>query len=173
METLTGAQITDAILWTTVGSWPGILSFATPKIAVVALLIRILNPGTTHRVFLWTSALLCWTSLNVCVPLLLTSCNPAKSLWDVDITKKSCRSPRILIFYSIYAGCKRLSFHSFDIVLSNISNSFFRRCRFVFGCLPSYSLVYTSDEIEEEDCVECCIGYWLYVRVSSDSHDIP
>jgi hypothetical protein len=110
MATLTDTQIRGAILWTIVGFWPGILSFATPKIAVVALLIRILNPGVPHRIFLWISTLLCWASLNVCIPVLLTSCDPAKGLWDVQITKKSYRSPWILIYYSMYTGCKHSTF---------------------------------------------------------------
>lgn len=104
MAMLTDTQIRGAILWTMVGFWPGILSFATPKIAVVALLVRILNPGVPHRIFLWTSTLLYWASLNVCIPVLLTTCDPAKGLWDVHITKKSCRNPWILIYYSMYAG---------------------------------------------------------------------
>jgi hypothetical protein len=71
---------------------------------------RILDPGVPHRIFLWTSTLLCWASLNVCIPVLLTSCDPAKGLWDVQITKKSCRSPWILIYYSMYTGCKHSNF---------------------------------------------------------------
>jgi len=104
MGVLTMDQISKAILWTCVGFWPGILSFATPKLAVVALLCRILNPSRLHRIFMWILVGLCWASLNVCVPLLLTSCQPAQALWDVSITQKTCRDQWILVHYSMYAG---------------------------------------------------------------------
>lgn len=104
MSALLPDQIRNTILWTCVGFWPGILSFATPKLAAVALLTRILNTPKRHRIFLWALVGLCWASLNVCVPLLLTSCKPAQALWDVTITEKTCRDPWILVHYSMFAG---------------------------------------------------------------------
>jgi hypothetical protein len=166
MNTLTNNQITGAILWTTVGFWPGILSFAVPKITVVALLIRILSPGAAHRTFLWTSTLLCVASLNVCIPLQLTSCKPTRSMWDMSVAKKECRDEWILVYYSVYAGCELLLLQS--VIKSDINNSesLLCRCRLISSDLPCNGTFYIADEVEEEDCLECCSWYRLHVSPS-------
>ncbi|CAN9258538.1 unnamed protein product [Alternaria alternata] len=51
---LSDEQKSGAILYTLAGFCPGILSFAIPKLAVVALLTRITNPSKRHKIILWT-----------------------------------------------------------------------------------------------------------------------
>jgi hypothetical protein len=102
-STLTLDQKSGAILWTMVGFLPGILSFALPKFAVVALLCRIMNPSRIHRIFMWTMTSLCTISLLGCIIILFAQCTPSNSQWDFSV-KGKCWNPWILVHYSMYAG---------------------------------------------------------------------
>ncbi|KAK7948088.1 uncharacterized protein PG986_008974 [Apiospora aurea] len=97
-------QKEGAILWTTAAFCPGILSFGLPKLAVIALLTRILNPSRAHWWYLWTMGLVCFASLLATVGVLLGQCTPARSLWTFSITEKTCFDKNILVGYCIYAG---------------------------------------------------------------------
>ncbi|KAL2262439.1 hypothetical protein VTK26DRAFT_1342 [Humicola hyalothermophila] len=101
---LTDDQKSAVILWTMVGFCPGIMSFGLPKLAVVALLTRLLSPGRIHRIFLWTLAIVCLLSLIGCVVVLFGRCTPARSLWDFDVVPQTCFDVSILVNYAIYAG---------------------------------------------------------------------
>ncbi|KAK8039361.1 hypothetical protein PG993_007772 [Apiospora rasikravindrae] len=97
-------QKQGAILWTTAAFCPGILSFGLPKLAVIALLTRILNPSRAHWWYLWAMGLVCFASLLATVGVLLSQCTPARSLWTFSITEKKCFDKNILVGYCIYAG---------------------------------------------------------------------
>jgi hypothetical protein len=101
---LTDEQKSGAILWTMVGFCPGILSFGIPKLAVIALLSRLMNPSRKHRIFLWTLGVFCVLSLLGCVVVLFGRCTPSRSLWDFDVQPESCFDVWILVNYAIYAG---------------------------------------------------------------------
>ncbi|KAK1704369.1 integral membrane protein [Colletotrichum lupini] len=103
LELLTLEQQQDGMLWTTAAQCPGIMSFGLPKLAVVSLLIRLMNPGVYHKWFLWWMGIWCQLTLFVTVGLLIGRCTPASSLWDFSI-QGTCFSPDILINFSIYAG---------------------------------------------------------------------
>ncbi|TPX13554.1 uncharacterized protein E0L32_006025 [Thyridium curvatum] len=102
--TLTTEQKSGAILWTIVGFCPGIMSFGIPKLAVISLLERLLNPSRVHRIILWCIGVLCILSLLGCVVVLFAQCTPASSQWDFSITDKKCFDKWILVNYAIYAG---------------------------------------------------------------------
>ncbi|KAK1486321.1 uncharacterized protein CCOS01_12464 [Colletotrichum costaricense] len=103
LELLTLEQQQDGMLWTTAAQCPGIMSFGLPKLAVVSLLTRLMNPGVYHKWFLWWMGIWCQLTLFVTVGLLIGRCTPASSLWDFSI-QGTCFSPDILINFSIYAG---------------------------------------------------------------------
>ncbi|KAF4783148.1 integral membrane protein [Colletotrichum scovillei] len=103
LELLTLEQQQDGMLWTTAAQCPGIMSFGLPKLAVVSLLTRLMNPGIYHKWFLWWMGIWCQLTLFVTVGLLIGRCTPASSLWDFSI-EGTCFSPDILINFSIYAG---------------------------------------------------------------------
>ncbi|KAK0370408.1 integral membrane protein [Colletotrichum limetticola] len=103
LELLTLEQQQDGMLWTTAAQCPGIMSFGLPKLAVVSLLTRLMNPGVYHKWFLWWMGIWCQLTLFVTVGLLIGRCTPASSLWDFSI-RGTCFSPDILINFSIYAG---------------------------------------------------------------------
>ncbi|OBR14527.1 LOW QUALITY PROTEIN: Integral membrane protein [Colletotrichum higginsianum IMI 349063] len=103
MTLLSTEQQQGAILWTTAAFCPGIMSFGLPKLAVVSLLTRLMNPGRLHKWFLWWLGIWCQLTLWVTAGLLLGRCTPARSLWDFSI-KGTCISTDILIWFSVYAA---------------------------------------------------------------------
>jgi hypothetical protein len=100
---LTDEQRSGAILYTLAGFCPGILSFAIPKLAVVALLVQITNPSRKHRIFLWCMTIGCLLVLFGCVIIIFAQCNPSRSQWDFSV-KGTCWSIWILIDYAIVVG---------------------------------------------------------------------
>ncbi|CAJ2510508.1 Uu.00g133170.m01.CDS01 [Anthostomella pinea] len=99
-------QLSGAIpvLLTMVGFFPGVRSFAFPKLAAVYLLTKLMNTSKTHRIFLWTLSSLCVLILSGCIILLFAQCTPSRAQWDLSITEKTCWSPYVLVDYSIAAG---------------------------------------------------------------------
>ncbi|KAG7062682.1 integral membrane protein [Colletotrichum scovillei] len=131
MSLLSIEQQEGAILWTTAAFCPGIMSFGLPKLAVVSLLVRLMNPDRYHKWFLWWMGIWCQLTLFVTAGLLLGRCTPARSLWDFSV-KGTCFDVNILVAYCIYAGllhnealllvadtCRCLAFSAFvDVYLA-------------------------------------------------------
>ena len=105
MDTLTLEQQQNVVKYTIAAFCPGILSFAIPKLAVVALLTKLLAPSPAHTVFLWCSSGLTTAALLGCVIILYARCTPTRSQWDFSV-KGECWSIWILVKYGIFAGCK-------------------------------------------------------------------
>ncbi|KAH8900966.1 hypothetical protein GQ53DRAFT_612064, partial [Thozetella sp. PMI_491] len=101
---LSDSQKGDALLYSIASLSPSVLSFAIPKLGVVALLVRLLNPSRFQRIFLWTLVIVCAISAAMCNVLMFAQCRPTKALWDITVTEKECWDPYILVNYSIYAG---------------------------------------------------------------------
>ncbi|KAI6778592.1 uncharacterized protein J7T54_003371 [Emericellopsis cladophorae] len=103
-DTLSLNDKQGAIFWTTLGIPFAVTSFSIPKLAVVALLQRLLVPRKWHRIFLWTLALLCVGAQLGCVVILYAQCSPTESLWNFSITEKTCIDKWVLVDFSIFAG---------------------------------------------------------------------
>ncbi|KAK1498723.1 integral membrane protein [Colletotrichum abscissum] len=103
-DVLTLEQKSGAILWTIAGFPPGVMSFGLPKLAVVALLTRIMNPSKWHALFLWFIASFCLINLIGCVIILFAQCQPSHSQWDFSVTDKTCWDKWILVYFAIYSG---------------------------------------------------------------------
>lgn len=101
--TLTQEQQENAILWTTAAFCPGVMSFGLPKMAVIYLLTKLLNPGKWHKAFLWWMGIWCQLTLGATVGVLIGRCRPAHSLWNFDV-EGECFPNHILVSYCIYAG---------------------------------------------------------------------
>ncbi|EEY16334.1 conserved hypothetical protein [Verticillium alfalfae VaMs.102] len=101
--TLSQEEQEGVVFWTLVGFPLGILSFGIPKLAVVAVLTRIMSPGRTHTIVLWTMAGVCNVLLALNAVFLLGRCVPAESQWNFDI-KGKCWDPQILVRYAIATG---------------------------------------------------------------------
>ncbi|EQB55852.1 integral membrane protein [Colletotrichum gloeosporioides Cg-14] len=102
-DVLTYEQKKGAIFWSHVGFAPGIMSFAIPKLAVVSLLTRLMNPRRYHLWFLWGITILCLLTHIVVPGLHFGRCVPVASIWDDHVLGR-CFDPNITVDYSIYGG---------------------------------------------------------------------
>lgn len=85
----------------------GIVSFSLPKLAVAALLSRIVNPNWFQRAMLWFLTGLVALASSICIIVLFTMCDPPRALWDVSLVMQGsakCRDVQILIDYAIFTG---------------------------------------------------------------------
>ncbi|KXH65361.1 integral membrane protein [Colletotrichum nymphaeae SA-01] len=103
-DTLSQEQQSAAILSTISGFPPNVLAYTVPKFAVVALLVRILNPGKMHQVVLWGMATGCLVLVSLCIIILFAQCKPTHAQWDFTVTEKSCWSPWVLVNVAILTG---------------------------------------------------------------------
>ncbi|OHE94163.1 integral membrane protein [Colletotrichum orchidophilum] len=103
-DTLSQEQQSAAILSTISGFPPNVLAYTVPKFAVVALLVRILNPGRIHQVLLWCMATGCLVLVSLCIIILFAQCTPTRAQWDFTVTEKSCWSPWVLVNVAILTG---------------------------------------------------------------------
>ncbi|KAJ5835420.1 hypothetical protein N7447_001446 [Penicillium robsamsonii] len=84
----------------------GIMSFTTPKLAVAALLNRIMNPSRFHRIWLWILTASVFVASTICIIVLFTMCDPPQALWKVHLMAEgaTCRSITVLVGYAIFTG---------------------------------------------------------------------
>ncbi|KAL2212492.1 hypothetical protein CC79DRAFT_421463 [Sarocladium strictum] len=96
---------TKAVKYTTIAFVPGVLSFGIPKLAVVALLTRVLASvaSTWHRVFLWVLVITCNIFLALVAVFVLLQCRPLQMLWD-PTTTGTCWDRNLQINFSIFAS---------------------------------------------------------------------
>ncbi|KXJ90786.1 hypothetical protein Micbo1qcDRAFT_204850 [Microdochium bolleyi] len=109
IHTLTTEEQAGVAHWTIIGFVPGIVSFATPKLATIDLLCRILLPSRRHRIFLWVLGWTCWIQLMVTVVFLFVKCDGSHPALAVSRSPtkaglENCLDPWVNINYDIYTG---------------------------------------------------------------------
>ncbi|KAK8117800.1 uncharacterized protein PG998_006081 [Apiospora kogelbergensis] len=82
VEALSLEQRITATLWVYAAYCPSVLSFGVPKLAVIALLVRLLVPSRTHFWILWSMGVLVQLALLGVVGLLFGRCQPL--LYAID-----------------------------------------------------------------------------------------
>ncbi|KAL1993268.1 hypothetical protein VTN49DRAFT_3217 [Thermomyces lanuginosus] len=84
----------------------GILAFTIPKLAIAALLNRILNRNKFHRIMLWFLTGLAGAVSCICIVVLFTMCDPPEAMWKPRLQAQGapCRDQRILVDYAIFTG---------------------------------------------------------------------
>ncbi|KAK1964479.1 hypothetical protein LY78DRAFT_659304 [Colletotrichum sublineola] len=97
---LTDAQKEETLRWSLMAFAFGIVALALPKVAIVALINRLLNPSRFHRFFLWTMVLLCVVGLLGNVVGLFAKC-PQEAVVQITFTKTACLGPERAVAYSI------------------------------------------------------------------------
>lgn len=107
---LTQDQLSGSIFWSTIAFVPGSLFIGIPKLAVVTVLTRLLNPTRYHTWFLWWLPIWCISSVVVAFILVLTRCSPTSTLWDPSVQGK-CFDIKHLVNYGIYSGSESRSGH--------------------------------------------------------------
>lgn len=101
-----------ALMWNMISFIFGIISFAIPKLAVAALLHRILNPNLTQRIILWGLVSLVAVIALVNILIYVTMCDPPQALWKSSMVlsgEAKCRDIWILINYATFNGGERCS----------------------------------------------------------------
>lgn len=63
----------------------GIVSFSLPKLAVAALLNRIMNPNRLQMAILWGLTGMVALASGICIIVLFTMCDPPKALWNTQL----------------------------------------------------------------------------------------
>ncbi|GLA47618.1 hypothetical protein AnigIFM63604_002297 [Aspergillus niger] len=100
----------------------GIISFTIPKLAVTAMLNRILNPSMVQRICLWTLTGFAAVVSGICIIVLFTMCDPPEALWKTHLVtegKATCKDVWILIEYAIFTGANSLALSAFvDLTLA-------------------------------------------------------
>lgn len=144
----------------------GVMSFCTPKLAVVALLVRILNPSIRHRIFLWSLTGFTTVYLVVCFLILYIQCDPPRALWDYDLQMSgdfTCWDSKVLVNMSI-AGAGMSLEPEFRRIADHVG-SIVRDGRFIPRRIPGHRPVGLADVLEEETGTERGSGLWMLVRV--------
>lgn len=104
MSNLTSEQQSGVLLYTTAGFFPGILSFTLPKLAVISLLCRMLNPSRIHKILMWSMGALLMVNAVACFALLMGRCTPFEAVYDVTFpaSEATCFSPWVLVAIAVY-----------------------------------------------------------------------
>lgn len=106
-DTLDQKSLETAILQNTICFVFGILAFSLPKLAVAALLNRLLNPSLAQRIWLWSLTGFAFAVSIVCIILLFVLCDPPKAVWQVHLVTEgaaTCKSTWTLVDYTIFTG---------------------------------------------------------------------
>lgn len=127
-----------AILLNTISFLFGILSFTLPKLAVSAMLNRILNPSLVHRIGLWFLTGFAAVVSVICIIILFTMCNPPKALWQTHLVMEgaTCKDTWMLIDYAIFTGGKYHSIRPNESTLTRLSQHYLRSSIFTWPFIP-------------------------------------
>lgn len=109
-----------ALMWNMISFIFGIISFAIPKLAVAALLHRILNPNLTQRLIVWGLVSLVAVIALVNILIYVTMCDPPQALWKTSMVlsgEAKCRDIWILINYATFNGGERCSMGLVNLVI--------------------------------------------------------
>lgn len=96
-----------ALFYNVVAFIVGIVSFALPKLAVAALLCRLLNPNILQRCMVWGLTSLVAVVALANILIYVTMCDPPQALWQISMVmeqKATCRSIWVLIDYATFNG---------------------------------------------------------------------
>lgn len=154
-DTLSVEQQQNTIKWTIAAFCPGIFSFALPKLGVVALLTKLLEPSKIHRMFLWVSSSLITLLLFGCVIILYAQCQPSRSQWDFEV-RGTCWSPWVLVNYANFSGgednpvASRGEPGELTIASAVCGHGSLPRC------LPRHRACQAADEAAQEACAHGC-----------------
>jgi hypothetical protein len=98
-------QKQNTIKWMIAAYVPGIETLGFPKLAVIALLVRLLAPSRLHICVLWTMGVICCLSLTAMVMTLILQCTPPQALWTLTLPH-NCLHPSVLEGLAFWASSK-------------------------------------------------------------------
>ncbi|KAL2272071.1 hypothetical protein VTJ83DRAFT_1442 [Remersonia thermophila] len=100
--TLPPEDVPKAIYYTVVSFVPGVSSFTIPKLAVVILLAKVLNPGRVHRIIMWIISVLYILMAAGMLVINFAQCTPAAAQWGG--APGTCWDRRITVDYALALG---------------------------------------------------------------------
>ena len=81
LMTLDPSKVETVLLLNNLSFVFGILAFTIPKLAIAALLNRILNRNKLHQIMLWVLTSLAGVVSCICIVVLFTMCDPPEAMW--------------------------------------------------------------------------------------------
>ena len=135
-----------------------------PKLAVACLLVRLLNPPISHKIFLYALTTSCILTQALCAIFLWVQCKPAAGLWNPTLNPV-CWNENILIDFSIFAGCE-FRVRAWEGTLTDYGSVFCIH-RFVPRALSGHGAFQAATESEEEGWPELRAWPWGNVRKDS------
>ena len=108
LDTLLPQDQSAAAVWTFAAFFPGLVSFACPKLAVIALLVRLLLPSRPHFWFLWSMGvavqLAQFGTMGLFINDLVNKCKLFDSA-QTPTPSGHCVPMHTQVRYYIFAGC--------------------------------------------------------------------
>ncbi|CAG8892075.1 unnamed protein product [Penicillium egyptiacum] len=96
-----------------------IMSFTTPKLAVAALLHRIMNPSRLHRIWLWILTGFVFVASTICIIVLFTMRDPPQALWNIHLMREGATCVRPRSWWAMQSSLEvRCSFRVVDLYLA-------------------------------------------------------
>lgn len=137
-----------------------------PKLGVVALLTRVMNPGPRMKAFLWIFVGGSTIFIFGCVIIMFAQCRPTRALWTPTLTGATCWSPAVLEDYSFASGgmCSRWKQHG---VRKIDVTSAIGICRSVSRCVSGDGSMEAEYESQEEDWPDVYVGPGRLVSIST------
>lgn len=160
-------------MWNMISFIFGIVSFAIPKLAIAALLNRLLNPTLIQKSIMWSLTGMVSAIALANIILYLTECKPVEGIFKplmVASGAATCRDPWILIHFATFNGGAR-PYKIISIILLTLPRSFslLRLCRFISCNLPRLRPISSSNVSAQEDCTFSCTWAGLGVCHSNVS----
>lgn len=142
---------------------PGIPSLGLGKLAVIALLTRLLVPGRLHYWALWVSGSLCVAILVTTVSLLMLQCSPPRALWDFSVQGK-CLPVEVLINMSFLAGSEcsiAVSHRGSCLLTALLVLGFSAFLDFYLAIYPAYRLLKLQMPLRKKLALSSALGFGL------------
>jgi len=105
--TISPEDLTKAIMWVWYARLSAIISFCLVKLAIAALLLRIITITKKFRLIIYGSII-----VNICVSIvwfiMTIACIPARANWDSNVAHAKCIPTKITVNHAYFAGGKLL-----------------------------------------------------------------
>jgi hypothetical protein len=104
MPSLSYEQQSATVMWTTATFCPGIMFFGLPKVAIVILLVRLLDPSKWIRRMFWIMLSINQAAHITLIGLLLGRCNPPAHMWDPRNVAGDCLPEDVVVNFALFTA---------------------------------------------------------------------
>ena len=161
---LSESNAEKALMWNMISFIFGIISFAIPKLAIAALLGRLLNPTFWQKVIMWSLTGMVTAIAIANIIIYLTQCKPVEGLFKplmVESGAATCRDIMPLIHFATFNGGARLLFnhtifHSSDN--NYVSLAFSAFVDLYLAIYPGYILFHLQMSLRKRIALSAALG---------------